>query len=82
MGLPGVRWPTGTEMTPQIDIREELDLYAGARPIKLYNAAHSPLKPRPAAIDFVIYRENTEGLFFSRKSTYDPQATEVRDTTA
>ena len=80
MGLPGVRWPTGTEMTPQIDIREELDLYAGARPIKLYNAAHSPLKPRPAAIDFVIYRENTEGLFFSRKSTYDPQATEVRDT--
>lgn len=80
MGLPGVRWPTGTEMTPQIDLREELDLYAGARPIKLYNPAHSPLKPRPGAIDFVLYRENTEGLFFSRKSTYDPAAAEVRDT--
>ena len=80
MGLPGVRWATGTEMTPQIDLREELDLYAGARPIKLYNQAHSPLKARPGAIDFVLYRENTEGLFFSRKSTYDPAASEVRDT--
>ena len=80
MGLPGVRWPTGTEMTPQIDLREILDLYAGARPIKLYNQAHSPLKPRPGAIDFVLYRENTEGLFFSRKSTFDPAAAEVRDT--
>ena len=80
MGLPGVRWPTGTEMTPQIDLREILDLYAGARPIKLYNRSHSPLKPRPGAIDFVLYRENTEGLFFSRKDTYDPAASEVRDT--
>jgi 3-isopropylmalate dehydrogenase len=80
MGLPGVRWPSGTEMTPQIDLREELDLYAGARPIKLYNMAHSPLKPRLAAIDFVLYRENTEGLFFSRKATYDTAADDVRDT--
>ena len=23
MGIPSVRWPTGTEMAPQIDIREE-----------------------------------------------------------
>lgn len=80
MGLPGVRWPSGTEMTPQIDLRDEMDLYAGARPIKLYNPAHSPLKPRPGAIDFVIYRENTEGLFFSRKEKYDPAAPDVRDT--
>src|SRR5450432_1229585 len=27
MGLPEVRWPNGVEMTPQIDIREKLDLY-------------------------------------------------------
>ena len=80
MGMPGVRWPNGTEMTPQIDLREILDLYAGARPIKLYNQAHSPLKPRPGAIDFVLYRENTEGLFFSRKESYDPATGEVRDT--
>ncbi|MBM3793605.1 MAG: isocitrate/isopropylmalate dehydrogenase family protein [Acidobacteria bacterium] len=79
MGLPGVRWPSGTEMTPQIDIRETLDLYAGMRPIKLYNQAHSPLKPRPGSIDFVLYRENCEGLFFGRKGAFDPQAPEVRD---
>lgn len=80
MGLPGVRWPSGTEMTPQIDLREDMELYAGARPIKLYNPAHSPLKARPGGIDFVLYRENTEGLFFSRKASFDPAAAEVRDT--
>ena len=26
MGLPHVRWPTGTEMTPQLDLREQLEL--------------------------------------------------------
>src|SRR4051794_34138343 len=33
MGLPDVRWPDGTEMTPQIDLREKLDLYCGLRPV-------------------------------------------------
>ena len=28
--LPDVRWPDGTEMTPQIDLREKLDLYLRA----------------------------------------------------
>lgn len=32
MGLPSVRWPDGKEMTPQIDLRERLDLYNGVRP--------------------------------------------------
>src|SRR6478609_295405 len=67
MGLPGVRWTDGTEMTPQIDLRERLDLYCGLRPIRLYHEAHSPLKGVKAdEIDFLIIRENTEGLFFSR----------------
>jgi hypothetical protein len=44
MGLPSVRWPDGREMTPQIDLREKLDLYAGPRPIKLYHANDTPLK--------------------------------------
>ena len=80
MGLPGVRWPDGTEMTPQIDLREKLDLYCGLRPIRLYHEAHSPLKGVKAGeIDFLILRENTEGLFFSRLN--EPRgATEVRDT--
>jgi 3-isopropylmalate dehydrogenase len=81
MGIPSVRWPTGTEMAPQIDIREELDVYAGVRPIQLYHPDHSPLKAnRSNGIDFVIYRENTEGLFASRKEKYAPDAPEVRDT--
>src|SRR5688572_7059717 len=67
MGLPDVRWPDGTEMTPQIDLREKLDLYCGLRPIRLYHHSHSPLKKYGAGeIDFLIIRENTEGLFFSR----------------
>ena len=36
MGLPDVRRPDGTEMTPQIELRERLDLYCGLRPVKLY----------------------------------------------
>ena len=64
MGLPEVRWPDGTEMRPQVDLRVKLDLYAGVRPIYLYSAEHTPLKGLQAgAIDFVVLRENVEGLF-------------------
>jgi 3-isopropylmalate dehydrogenase len=81
MGLPDVRWPDGTEMTPQIDLREKLDLFCGLRPIRLYHESHSPLKGQAAgAIDFLIIRENTEGLFFSRLEKTPLDAPEVRDT--
>src|SRR6476620_2872155 len=81
MGLPDVRWPGGTEMAPQLDLREELELYAGVRPIRLYHPAHSPLRPeRSAGTNFVIYRENTEGMFFSRKNGWQRDAGEVCDT--
>jgi 3-isopropylmalate dehydrogenase len=69
MGLPSVRWPNGVEMTPQIDIREKLDLFNGVRPIKLYHETHSPLKGYGGSgqpIDLVIIRENCEGLFTER----------------
>jgi len=67
MGLPRVRWPDGREMTPQIDLREKLDLYAGPRPIKLFHGSDTPLKGYQAGeIDMVIVRENTEGLFSAR----------------
>jgi 3-isopropylmalate dehydrogenase len=46
MGLPGVRWPSGIEMTPQLDIRERLDLYCGLRPIYLFHSQDSPLRDR------------------------------------
>lgn len=76
MGLPDVRWPSGVEMTPQIDIREQLDLYNGVRPIRLFHPAHCPLKGFGAAgepvIDFVIIRENCEGLFVDRLRPREP----------
>jgi len=72
MGLPSVRWPSGVEMTPQIDIREQLDLFNGIRPIRLFHEIHSPLKGYGGVgglpIDFVIIRENCEGLFSERRT--------------
>ncbi len=80
MGLPDVRWPNGKEMTPQIDLRERLDLYCGLRPIHLYHTDDTPLKGYAAgAIDFLIVRENTEGLFSARLSEHEPHSDEVRD---
>ena len=80
MGLPSVRWPDGLELTPQIDLRERLDLYAGLRPIRLYHAQDTPLKGYGAGeIDMVIVRENCEGLFSSRLVKSDPASGEVRD---
>jgi 3-isopropylmalate dehydrogenase len=80
MGLPSVRWPTGVEMTPQLDLRERLDLYCGLRPIYLFHAEDSPLRDRKAGdIDFVIVRESTEGLFSSRLEKVAPDAEQVAD---
>ncbi len=82
MGLPGVRWPSGVEMTPQIDLREKLDLYIGLRPIYLFHENDSPLKRRAAgSIDLLLIRENTEGLFSSRLAPPPAEgAVESRDT--
>ena len=80
MGLPSVRWHDGKEMTPQIDLRERLDLYNGVRPIRLYHELHTPLKNiRAGEIDLVIVRESTEGLFSSRlsKATKNGEVTDV-----
>ncbi len=69
MGLPAVRRPDGRELTPQIDLREILDLYGGLRPIKLYHQQDTPLKNHgPGDIDIMLVRENTEGLFAARKN--------------
>lgn len=65
-GLPDIRHADGTELVPQITLRMTLDLYAGVRPIKLYPGVPSPLAlPEGSTIDYVIFRENTEGLFAS-----------------
>ncbi len=80
MGLPNVRWPSGIEMTPQIDLREKLDLYCGLRPIKLYHANDTPLKKYGAGeIDLLIVRESTEGLFSARLKQTPAGASEATD---
>lgn len=79
MGMPSVRWPSGKEMTPQIDIREKLDLYCGLRPIKLQHPQDGPLK-NSGGIDFVIVRESTEGLFWKRGHQYTTDLPEALDT--
>jgi 3-isopropylmalate dehydrogenase len=72
MGLPHVRYADGTEIAPQLDIRRELDLYAGVRPIRALPGVPLPLADaRARDIDFVLVREQTEGWFFGR---YNPAA--------
>jgi 3-isopropylmalate dehydrogenase len=66
MGLPHIRYPDGTEIAPQIDLRFEFDLYAGVRPIRaIPGVPHALASPRAGDIDFVLIRESTEGLFAS-----------------
>ena len=67
MGLPQVRYPDGTEIAPQLDLRFELDLYAGVRPVRSLPGVPGPLSdPRGGQLDFVVIRESTEGLFAAR----------------
>lgn len=68
-GLPGITYPDGTEVGNDLhlQLRFKLDLYANVRPIRLYRGAKSPLAGwQPGQIDYVIVRENTEGLYASR----------------
>jgi 3-isopropylmalate dehydrogenase len=45
-------------------LRFELDQYINLRPVKLYPSVDCPLKGKePKDIDFVVVRENTEGLY-------------------
>jgi 3-isopropylmalate dehydrogenase len=47
-----------------LGIRFGLDLYINFRPIKLYDARLCPLKgKREEDVDFVVFRENTEGAY-------------------
>ncbi|MEO3472856.1 isocitrate/isopropylmalate family dehydrogenase [Roseomonas sp. CAU 1739] len=67
MGWPEIRTDDGTEIAPQLDLRFRLNLYAGVRPFRALPGVPVALAdPRARDIDFVIVRESTEGLFFSR----------------
>lgn len=67
MGLPSVRYEDGTEISPQIEIRKALNLYAGVRPVRIVPGQPTPLALRgKEPVDFVLIRESTEGLFHSQ----------------
>jgi 3-isopropylmalate dehydrogenase len=65
-GLPHVRYPDGTEIMPQVELRFIFDLYAGVRPCRLIPGVPSPIVGADRhGIDLVVVRESTEGLFAS-----------------
>ncbi|NNL34905.1 MAG: isocitrate/isopropylmalate dehydrogenase family protein [Silicimonas sp.] len=67
MGLPDVRYPDGTEVSPQIDLRFEYELFAGVRPVTIRPGQPTPLALKGGQpVDFVLIRESTEGLFHTR----------------
>lgn len=69
MGMPSIRYPDGTEIAPQLELREKLNLYAGVRPIRTIKGLPTPLRdPRASTLDIVLIRESTEGLFKSRNN--------------
>jgi len=63
-------------------LRFDLDLYINLRPVKLLNERLCPLKGKTKTdIDFVVFRENTEGPYvgaggFLKKGTPDEVATQ------
>lgn len=67
VGLPEVRLPDGTEagMLGGV-LRTGLDTYANVRPVRLLAGVDAPITGNPGGIDYVIVRENTEGLYLSR----------------
>ncbi len=79
IGHPDVK-PGILEKGILLRLRFELDLYVNLRPVKLYPGVETPLKDKgPEHIDFVVVRENTEGLYagaggFLKKGTPDEVA--------
>jgi 3-isopropylmalate dehydrogenase len=65
-----------------LGMRRGLDLYINLRPVRLLDARLTPLRDRsPADVDFVVFRENTEGAYcgaggFLKKGTADEIATQ------
>jgi isocitrate/isopropylmalate dehydrogenase len=67
VGLPDVRLPDGTEAGLLGGVlRIGLDTYANVRPARLLPGISAPIRREPGEIDYVIVRENTEGLYASR----------------
>jgi 3-isopropylmalate dehydrogenase len=67
MGWPDICNADGTEIMPQLELRLAFELYAGVRPIRWFPGLPAVLADeRARRIDFVLIREQTEGLFHAR----------------
>ena len=63
IGHPDVK-PGILEKGILLKLRFEFDQYINLRPVKLYEGVDTPLKDKgPEDIDFVVVRENTEGIY-------------------
>ena len=63
IGHPDVK-PGILEKGILLKLRFALDQYINLRPVKLYPSVETPLRDKgPAEIDFVVVRENSEGLY-------------------
>lgn len=66
-----------------LTLRFEFDQYVNLRPVKLYPGVETPLANKgPEDIDFMVVRENTEGLYVGmggsmKKNTPDEVATQM-----
>ena len=82
IGHPEVK-PGILEKGILLKTRFDLEQYINLRPVKLYPGVETPIKGKgPDDIDFVVVRENTEGLYkgmgeFQNKGTKDEVATQV-----
>jgi len=79
IGHPDVK-PGILEKGILLKLRFYFDQYINLRPIKLYEGVETPIKNKgPEDIDFVVVRENTEGLYagaggFLKRGTLDEVA--------
>ena len=82
IGHPDVK-PGILERGILLKLRFDLDLYINLRPVKLYENVATPLKnKKPKDIDYLVFRENTGGLYtgqgdFKNKGTPDEVATQM-----
>jgi len=82
VGDPKVK-PGIIETGVLLKLRFALDQYINLRPVKLYNSNFTPLKDKkPEDIDFVVVRENSEGLYkgmgeFKDKGSKDEVAIQI-----
>lgn len=86
IGHPDVK-PGILEKGILLRLRFDLDQYINLRPVQLYDERFCPLKnKKPEDIDFVVVRENSEGLYkglgeFQNKGTADEVALQISHNT-